>query len=184
MSPEGITQAYGALQSAVADAGNQGVATIDANAAAKAPGLAPVAGYDAGRYVVPTTQALTDQLVVAGKQAALKKALGDASFVSQTAYTDANSAYQARQRQYYRDLAIVAAEKQRKADAQTAATAAATTAAAKVASGQGGGTVIIQKAAPQIAPLSVQGGNTRVQGGGLSVQGGGGNLQGGSFRLQ
>lgn len=129
MSPEEITAAANALATATQQSAVASGQDVEHRQAELAPGLNTGSnepgGYNYQRNVSPVVDPLVTGLVANAKQAVLRGALKDATYTANSAYVDAQSNYQARQRAFQVKQAEAARERQRKSDAASAAVLAA-----------------------------------------------------------
>jgi preprotein translocase subunit SecD len=117
-SPAQINKAADALVNATQDAATSSGQQAESDLAVLAPGLAhgsnAPGGYNYQANIAPEVSSLTDQYVVNAKQAILKNAVRDALNNAQINYTNAQNAYDARQRKFNQEKA--AKERQRQAE--------------------------------------------------------------------
>lgn len=140
MTPEEITNMYQEVSRQIPQQANEGVQEIAQQTAALAPGVAAIGGdggqgigsYNYNRLIRPVSQALQNELVLQGRQQALRQGIYDETQAAQERYDEAQRNYRQRQRE--------AAERaRREAEERANRLYSAQLAAARAAAARGGG---------------------------------------------
>lgn len=107
MTPEEITNMYQEVSRQIPQQANKGVQEIAQQTAALAPGVAAIGGdggqgigaYNYNRLIQPVSQALQNELVLQGRQQALRQGIYDETQAAQERYDEAQRNYRQRQRE-------------------------------------------------------------------------------------